>query len=87
MLTIEYEFMRLCYYENQNICIYFFCFVTLELDIWIYLFLFQTIVVSNRDKNNKKIEDGLISTKIGIQFCKIVNGRKLILLNVNIVIL
>ena len=65
----------------------FFCFVTLELDIWIYLFLFQTIVVSNRDKNNKKIEDGLISTKIGIQFCKIVNGRKLILLNVNIVIL
>ena len=35
----------------------------------------------------KKMEDGLISTKIGIQFCKIVNGRKLILLNVNIVIL
>lgn len=61
--------------------LFFFCFVTLELDIWIYLFLFQTIVVSNRDKNNKKIEDGLISTKIGIQFCKIVNGRKLILLN------
>ena len=67
--------------------LFFFCVLLHWNWIFGYIYFCFRLLWCLTEIRIKKMEDGLISTKIGIQFCKIVNGRKLILLNVNIVIL